>query len=110
MINYLNEVVTGGLNPDLTILLDVDYDVGLFRVKDREKDRFDLQGREFFERVRAGYRLLRQNDTTGRWMAIDTSRLTLEEVAARVLELTVSRLTEAGVEPKREVSLGGKER
>jgi dTMP kinase len=52
----LQAFATGGLVPDLTILLDVPVKVGLARKRSGEWNRFeDTQGVEFFEKVRAAY-------------------------------------------------------
>ncbi len=52
----LQAFATGGLVPDLTILLDVPVEVGLARKRSGEWNRFeDTQGVEFFEKVRAAY-------------------------------------------------------
>ena len=57
----LNDLATGGLAPDLTILLDVDVKAGFERLCQRNlrhgvaKDRFERETLCFHERVRAGY-------------------------------------------------------
>ena len=74
-VTRLQDLATGGLLPDLTILLDVPVDVGLGRrmsgpAADRNKfeldDGFDLA---YHERVRAGY--LEMASTGGRWRIVD---------------------------------------
>src|SRR5690606_30687364 len=57
MLIALTEIATGGLEPDLTILLDLDVDRGLARRRDQgdEMNRLDLEVTTFHERVRAGY-------------------------------------------------------
>jgi dTMP kinase len=65
---------TGGLVPDLTILLDVDVEVGLKRKqKADEWNRLDAYTVEFHQRVRAGY-LEMVKQEPGRWVAIDAGR------------------------------------
>ena len=53
-IKTLNNIATGGLKPDLTIVLDVDVETSMQRVG-KEKDRMESAGIEFFERVRNGF-------------------------------------------------------
>ena len=50
----VGEVATGGLHPDLTIVLDMDVRTAGTRM-DRELDRMESQGMEFLEQVRHGF-------------------------------------------------------
>ena len=54
-IRSLDEVATGGLKPDLTILLDIDTATGLRRAKAKGTDRMEKKDRAYHRRVRAGY-------------------------------------------------------
>ena len=55
MIRELNVRVTGGVWPDLTLLLDLDPAVGLRRIGRRRRDHFERQALAFHRRVRRGY-------------------------------------------------------
>ncbi|PIR17218.1 MAG: dTMP kinase [Deltaproteobacteria bacterium CG11_big_fil_rev_8_21_14_0_20_49_13] len=55
-IKGLDSLATGGLKPDLTILLDIDPNEGLKRARSRRSlDRFEREEVSFHERVRKGY-------------------------------------------------------
>jgi dTMP kinase len=55
----LQAFATGGLVPDLTILIDVPVEVGLARKRHGAWNRFeDTEGLAFFEKVRQAYRAL----------------------------------------------------
>ncbi len=56
-IAQLERLVQGDLRPDLTLILDIDVQLGLERARQRgELDRFESETIAFFERVRAAYR------------------------------------------------------
>jgi dTMP kinase len=65
---------TGGLKPDLTILLDVDVEIGLRRKELKgEWNRLDAYNLDFHQRVRQGYLRLVQAEQE-RWEVIDASQ------------------------------------
>lgn len=65
---------TGGLTPDLTVLLDVDVEEGLRRKKkENEWNRLDAYTVEFHKRVRAGY-LEMVKAEPGRWVVVDAAK------------------------------------
>jgi dTMP kinase len=84
-LRKLNEFATGGLVPDLTILLDVPVDFGIER--QQEKNRFEAESLEFHEKVRAGFLELAKQEPS-RWVVID-ARGTVDEIAAKVLKAIV---------------------
>jgi dTMP kinase len=62
-LQRLQDFATGGLRPDLTILLDVPVEIGLGRKRHGAWNRFeDNEGAEFFDRVRAGYLRLAEEE------------------------------------------------
>ena len=71
-VRSLSEVATGGLWPDLVVLLDMDPQ----RARERGgggSDRFEALGMDFHMRVRAGYLELAAADPA-RWVVIDADR------------------------------------
>jgi dTMP kinase len=54
-IHELNALATGGLLPDLTLLLDLDPGVGVRRIAGRPLDAFERMDQAFHRRVREGY-------------------------------------------------------
>lgn len=55
-ISILETLVQGELQPDLTLLLDVDVNIGMARLGNRDQiDRFEREQHTFFEAVRAMY-------------------------------------------------------
>ncbi len=83
---------TGGLKPDLTLLLEVDIMTGLSRRESGgvEMNRMDLQADAFYERVRVGYRTLVAAEPD-RWVVIDANG-SIERVQADVRQYVEERL------------------
>jgi len=54
-IAALERWVHGGLQPDLTLVFDAPVEVALARLATDRGDRFELESKAFFERVRAAY-------------------------------------------------------
>lgn len=74
LIGGLEEMVHGGLQPDLTLLLDVPVGVGLKRASDRSNaDRIEREPEAFFQRVRDAY-LERARSAPERFVIIDATR------------------------------------
>ncbi len=93
MLATLTEIATGGLIPDLTLLLDLDVSDGLSRrrVRGEEMNRLDLEAVAFHERVREGYGRLAGADP-GRWVRIAADR-PVEVVAMDIRETVLGRLS-----------------
>ena len=71
IVERANEIATGGLTPDVTLLLDVPAEVGLRRrMTDGAANHFDNETLAFHERVNACFRQLAHEDQK-RWHVID---------------------------------------
>jgi dTMP kinase len=86
----LAELATGGLRPDLIVLLDLPVEEGLARVERRgAHDRLESEDDAFHERVRAGYLALMEAEPD-RWLRLDASAAT-GDVFARLWDALVAR-------------------
>jgi len=77
MLRRLTAIATGGLSPDLTLLLDLPVDVGLQRKRQAqhaaEWNRLDARELAFHRRVRNGYHALAAADPQ-RWLVFDAQQ------------------------------------
>ena len=96
-LRALATAATGGLTPDLTILLDLPVEAGLARKAPGDVTRFEAEfDLEFHRRVREGFLALAVAEP-GRFVVVDASR-PADEVAAAAA-IAVDRMLRAG-EPK----------
>jgi dTMP kinase len=90
-VSWLSSWATGGLKPDLVVLLDVEPHVGLARVGARgDTDRLENESDAFHERVRYAFIDLASADPN-RYLVLDANRspdAIAAAVAERVAELT----------------------
>lgn len=95
-IRTLVKYATGGLTPDLTILLDVNVEVGLKRKKQNEVEwnRMDAYAVEFYKRVRAGY-LEMVKAEPHRWVVVDAEQA-WESVQAELRKVILARMKDEG--------------
>ena len=72
LIERLNREATGGLEPDLTVLLDLPVETALAR-KNSSADNFDDAPVDFHRKIRQGYVALAAADP-GSWLVLDGQR------------------------------------
>jgi dTMP kinase len=93
-VRALVHYATGGLVPDLTLLLDVDVETGLNRRQKSggEWNRLDAYQLDFHRRVREGYLELARQEP-GRWVRVDAGQ-PWEQVQAVLRREITKRLKE----------------
>lgn len=85
-----------GLKPDLTLLLDVDVEIGLRRrSSEGDTNRLDAYDLAFYRRVRQGYHALARAEPE-RWVVVDGSRPP-DAVQADIRQAVMDRIS---VQPK----------
>lgn len=91
LISKLDEMVTGSMRPDITILMDLDVSEGLRRNRGADKvDRMELESIGFHERVRAGFKAIADAEP-GRVVTIDASA-GIDEIHAAVMDAVVKKI------------------
>ncbi|MEA4883414.1 MAG: dTMP kinase [Clostridia bacterium] len=79
-VTVVNSIATGGLKPDLTVLLDVDPRIGVERVTGcRDADRIEARKIEFHGAVRAAYLSLASREPE-RFRVVCVARRRVDEV------------------------------
>jgi len=73
MVRAVNNAAIQGLNPDLTVLLDIPVEVGLARKRGKKPDRFEQEDIAFHQKVREGYLKLAADDPE-RWLVVDATQ------------------------------------
>ena len=98
---YLNDIATEGVMPDLTVLFDVEPEVGLarsFSHTEEEELRFEkefLASKEFLFAVRNGYLQLAK-ESPQRFVVVDTTDYSEEEVFFIIRDTIWQRLRGRG--------------
>ncbi|MDY6866829.1 MAG: dTMP kinase [Chloroflexota bacterium] len=92
VLRSLLDFATGGLKPDLTLLLDVPVLSGLERKRENsaEWNRLDAYAEAFHTRVRLGYQALAQAEPN-RWVTIDATQ-DKESVQEEMRQVVLERL------------------
>lgn len=95
VVNRLVEYATGGLTPDLTVLLDVDVEIGLARKEtEKEWNRMDAMDKEFHQRVKEGY--LKMANIDARWVVVNANNR-IEQVRMDLVREVTNRLSYIGL-------------
>lgn len=87
---HISAWATGGLEPDVVLLLDVPGEVAVSRMG-LTLDRMEAAGHDFHRRVADGYRALAAADPK-RWVVLDGTG-TVDEVSARVADALAALVT-----------------
>jgi dTMP kinase len=90
-IRRINDIATGALKPDLTVLLDIPVSEGFARKTGKAPDRFEKEARAFHQRVRKGYLQLACEEPQ-RWLVID-AMLPKEKIKQIIWEKVSSLLS-----------------
>ena len=85
----LNHIATGGLKPDLTILLDIPAEEFDSRDQARELDRLEREGAQFRIKVRAGYLKAAKADPRA---VVLNGRLAPDVLQTKILALVAKKL------------------
>ncbi len=108
----LHRVLCGGLQPDLTILMDSDVGSSVERARRRNRERaaevadesrFESENRAFFTRVHNAYLEIAKRDSQR--VSLVDARGTAEQTHAKIVEIVATRMN-FHVEPRRTRNAG----
>ena len=108
----LHRILCGGVNPDLTILMDTDVGASVDRARRRnqaksadvaDESRFESENRAFFARVHSAYLEIAKREP--RRVVVVDARGTPDQTHAKIMELVFSR-TDLGQSPRRTQNAG----
>ncbi len=88
MVKTVNKAATGGLTPDLTVLLDAPVETCFARKGTDKRDRFEQEAAAFHQKVREGYLKLAK-DEPQRWLVVDAS-----QSKAKIAEIIWQRVSQ----------------
>ncbi len=95
LIDSLERMVTEGLKPDITLLIDLDAETGLLRNKGINKtDRLELEDLKFHKKVRDGYLQIAAREPE-RIKLIDGSG-SIEEIQRKIIDIVTSCIKSRG--------------
>jgi len=100
-LKVIVDFATGGLKPDLTILLDLEVEIGLRRrKKGGDVNRLDQFVIEFHQRVRQGYHQLAES-APDRWVVIEANQ-SFENVREEIRKVVLNKLKTHGKSSSKE--------
>ncbi len=95
LIDSIDRIVTAGLKPDITILLDLDVEVGMKRNRGIHKaDRLELEDKAFHKKVRNGYLEIAGKESE-RIKLIDASK-SIEEIHSKIVSIITEYIAQNG--------------
>ena len=96
-IDAMNHIACGDIYPDITIILDIDSQIGLARAKSRGagEDRFEAKGLAYHEKVRAGFLDIAADDPS-RCVVINANR-TPDDIAEDIWQVVRPHLQACGL-------------
>ncbi len=96
-IDAMSHIACGDIYPDVTIILDIDSQIGLARAKSRSagEDRFEAKGLEYHEKVRAGFLDIAADDPS-RFVVINANR-TPDDIAEDIWQAVRPLLQACGL-------------
>ncbi|ADU96384.1 dTMP kinase [Thermovibrio ammonificans] len=89
-VALLNRKATGGLKPDLTLLIDLPVEEAFRRIAQKSRDRMESEPLEFHRRVREGFLSIAREEPER--VAVIDGRGTVSEVFERVKRVIEERL------------------
>ena len=96
-VEMIDEIATGSLKPDITILLDIDTVTGLKRARLKGADRMELKDISYHKRVRSGYlKLSKKYPDRIKVIKVHDGIIRTQELVRREVELVIQKYKRPG--------------
>ena len=92
LLRRLNKLATLGVKPDLTLVVDVDPQKGLERIRGKEFDRIEKEDLEFHLRVREGYNKIAK--ISGRRVKLLNGSQSPDELLNKAISLIIDKMSQ----------------
>jgi dTMP kinase len=100
IVEAVNAPATGGLMPDVTFFMSVNTGEAARRISDRERDRLEMAGMSFHDKVYAAFKTIAE-ENAARVVTIDATK-PKPEVHGAIVEIVLKRIRDGGLSAQQE--------
>lgn len=89
-LEFLNNIATKGIKPDITIVLDIDPNISMERIQERKLDRIESEKIDFHNKVREGFLEIAKKEPER--VIIINANESLEQIKDQIESIIVNKM------------------
>mgnify|MGYP001262181976 FL=1 len=89
-LEFLNNIATEGIKPDITIVLDIDPNISMERIQERKLDRIESEKIDFHNKVREGFLEIAKKEPER--VIIINANESLEQIKDQIESIIVNKM------------------
>ncbi|MEK7433268.1 MAG: dTMP kinase [Cyanobacteriota bacterium] len=89
-LEFLNNIATKGIKPDITIVLDIDPNISMERIQERKLDRIESEKIDFHNKVREGFLEIAKKEPER--VIIINANESLEQIKEQIESIIVNKM------------------